>query len=402
MIVLILAPDQQGLQEVFGVPAVGRLALICRQLGFGDIHVIETSESLRRCLTDLVPSAHFHRIVGPSSFASAIREISPVDGAGILVFRANQVLDKPGLSRFLQQKTSSEVSFLEADEAGGGERVYFTSARRLLSVLDDAWRSSSANIELGTAGLVSSPDGLPLGLDGGAFKTKRAEEALLNSSALQTRASDGLLARHVSRRISRPISRVIAHSGITPNQVTLFGAFVGLIGALFLGLGGYWNQLAGSLLFLFCVIIDGVDGEIARLKLQESSCGRKLDLILDTAVHAAVFLGMAVGLYRELSDVRCLYMGGFLLGGFVAAGIAAPFLLSKFSWEELRFNGKIPRILELFRNRDFAYLVMLIALFGGLRWFLTAAAVGSWVYALLIVVFGSRLTRPLASSETAD
>lgn len=396
MIVLILAPDQRGLQEVFGVPAIGRLVLICRQLGLADLHVIGTTGSLPE---DLVPCVHLHPVDDPSSLASAIRGISPADGTGILVFRADQVLDKPGLSRFLQQKTPAEVSFLEAGENGGRERVYFTSARRLDSVLNDAWGNTSGDPEFAGDGLVPSPNGLPLRLDGSTSGKKRAEEALLNSSALQTRESDGLLARYVSRRISRAISRTIAGSGITPNQVTVFAALLGLAGALFLGSGGYWNQVVGSLLFLFCVIIDGVDGEVARLKLQESSGGGKLDLILDNTVHAAVFLGMAVGLYRELSDVRYLYLGGLLLGGFVAGGIVAPSLSSKFSWEEFRFNGKIPRVLELFRNRDFAYLVLAIALIGELRWFLTAAAVGSWVYALLVVI-GSRLARP--AYGTAD
>jgi phosphatidylserine synthase len=30
---------------------------------------------------------------------------------------------------------------------------------------------------------------------------------------------------------------------------------------------GYWPKLVGSLLFLLCIIVDGVDGEIARLNL---------------------------------------------------------------------------------------------------------------------------------------
>ena len=48
-------------------------------------------------------------------------------------------------------------------------------------------------------------------------------------------------------------------------------------------------------MFLFSIIIDGVDGELARLTLTETSFGGMLDVVTDNIVHVAVFVGIFLG-----------------------------------------------------------------------------------------------------------
>ena len=94
-----------------------------------------------------------------------------------------------------------------------------------------------------------------------------AERRLLQSVVKDT---DGFMARHVDRKISLAISRRLAPTAITPTQVTLISIAIGLCGApFFLSSLWYW-QTAGALLFLLHSIVDGCDGELARLKFQES------------------------------------------------------------------------------------------------------------------------------------
>src|SRR5207247_11336043 len=55
------------------------------------------------------------------------------------------------------------------------------------------------------------------------------------------------------------------------------------------------GQTIGALLFLTHSILDGCDGELARLKFLESRAGAVLDFWGDNLVHVAVFGCMAVG-----------------------------------------------------------------------------------------------------------
>ena len=79
--------------------------------------------------------------------------------------------------------------------------------------------------------------------------------------------TDGIFAR-MNRKVSIPISRQLIKYPITPNMVSLFTLGVSFASGLYFGLGGYWNALIGAALSVWASILDGCDGEVARLKLQ--------------------------------------------------------------------------------------------------------------------------------------
>ena len=54
-------------------------------------------------------------------------------------------------------------------------------------------------------------------------------------------------------------------------------------------------QTIGALLFLAHSILDGCDGELARLKFQQSRWGGVLDFWGDNVVHTVIFACMGVG-----------------------------------------------------------------------------------------------------------
>ena len=84
--------------------------------------------------------------------------------------------------------------------------------------------------------------------------------------------TDGIFAR-MNRKVSIPISRQLIKFPITPNMVSLFTLGVSFASGLYFGLGGYWNVLIGAFLSVWASILDGCDGEVARLKLQASDLG---------------------------------------------------------------------------------------------------------------------------------
>ena len=81
--------------------------------------------------------------------------------------------------------------------------------------------------------------------------------------------------------------------------------------------------MLGAALSLWASILDGCDGEVARLKLQSSPFGCWLDTICDYLYYIFIFVGMTVGLVRSMRDKRFLTWGGMLMFGAMATFVAA-------------------------------------------------------------------------------
>ena len=106
--------------------------------------------------------------------------------------------------------------------------------------------------------------------------------------------TDGIVSRYLNRRISLPISRRFLSSPITPNHLTAIATLFGLAGVVVAYRGGYWNLLGGAALLQMQSLLDGCDGEVARIKYQHSRIGEWFDQVADDVLNIA-FLG-AVGL----------------------------------------------------------------------------------------------------------
>lgn len=102
-----------------------------------------------------------------------------------------------------------------------------------------------------------------------------AEKRLLKSLVKPT---DGVISRSINRKISTILSRVLVKTRIKPNTLSLINFFTAILSGLLFGLGHvFWGGIFAQL----TSILDGVDGEIARLKFSESKYGGFLDSILD-------------------------------------------------------------------------------------------------------------------------
>jgi phosphatidylglycerophosphate synthase len=249
-----------------------------------------------------------------------------------------------------------------------------------------------------------SPDIDPL-IVGTPADIRGAERRLLRSLVKDT---DGFMARHVERPISLQISRRLAGTAITPNQMSLISVAVGICGGPFFLSSRPLMQTIGALLFLAHSILDGCDGELARLKFQQSRWGGVLDFWGDNVVHMVIFGCMGVGWSLSAAAIWPLWLGAAaVLGTLGSAGFVFWRLMRSKDGDDTLFTSvsdaperPLTRLLDSASRRDFIYLVILLALFGRSNWFLVMAGIGAPIY-FFLVLFASRRQPSLKEGGSA-
>jgi len=146
-------------------------------------------------------------------------------------------------------------------------------------------------------------------------------ESLLYAQIRKSVAQDGFIAHHLIRPLTRPITRALLATRVSPNQVTALALAAGVLAALFAALGGYRNTAIAGGLYWLGNALDCVDGDLARLRLQSSKLGEWLDSMTDEISTFSLLAGLGVGLYRDHAGPIWLAVGigGSLIGALTVA-----------------------------------------------------------------------------------
>lgn len=215
------------------------------------------------------------------------------------------------------------------------------------------------------------------------------------------KATDGFMSKHFARPISIAVSRRIVDWGVTPNQMTFVCMLIGLAAAPFFLADPGRLQVIGGLLFVAHSVLDGCDGELARLTFRESRFGGLFDFASDNAVHVVIFGCMGWGWYVAggglwpiaLGISAVLGAGGSALAVYWLTlrrkpGGAGPVYTSVAGPQ--RRSERLTRMLDNLSRRDFIYLVFVLSIFGKADWFLAVAGIGAPVFLLLVLVVAWR------------
>ncbi|HET9200963.1 MAG TPA: CDP-alcohol phosphatidyltransferase family protein [Dehalococcoidia bacterium] len=108
---------------------------------------------------------------------------------------------------------------------------------------------------------------------------------------MPSQSYEGPVSRYLNRPLSRTAAAALAHTAVTPNQVSLFA--LATAGAAFALFAGGWNIAAGLVVHASSVI-DGIDGDLARAKRMTSTFGGVFDAALDRWADVLIFSGMAL------------------------------------------------------------------------------------------------------------
>jgi phosphatidylglycerophosphate synthase len=126
--------------------------------------------------------------------------------------------------------------------------------------------------------------------------------------------TDATVARF-NRRISLPISIALIPTPLTANQLSVILVFIGFYSGWLFSIGHYWPGVLAGFLSLAASILDGCDGEIARLKYQESALGCWIETVGDYSYYIAIFIGLTFGAARQTGWPIFYWVGTFALVG---------------------------------------------------------------------------------------
>jgi hypothetical protein len=392
--------------DVCGLPHALRLACDLAQAGARRIYVVWTAVEAPPELSAITGDP---RLARTATLAVVREPPAGADDDAILVARADRLFHRDMPKRALA-----------AHDAGGPHCI-----AKIRGAEHDAIVATSRRIARRLAARIAEPVGFARELRGwpiedaplpyagftarasGPRSLRRAERQLVWSLR---KAADGLAAKAINRHISLPISWRLARTAIHPNHVTLAALLLALAGAAILATGGYLAGVAGMLLVELGSIIDGVDGELARLRFQFSRAGQWLDTTVDDVANVAYVSGVIANL-SSTGEAWAFPLGGLALGAFATTQLAQYALITlvyrsgdlaaipwAFQSADTLARSGLRALLPKLLKRDFVVTLFLaFAIAGRLDWILVAFAAGAFVFFAVFFVQLARNARSLTS-----
>jgi phosphatidylglycerophosphate synthase len=111
---------------------------------------------------------------------------------------------------------------------------------------------------------------------------------------IERRSAEHWAGRLYMRRISLHATRWLVGTRFTPNALTVLMIVTGLVAAFVLMLPGVLAAVGAALLIQLYLLLDCVDGEVARWRRVSSAAGVYLDRLGHHVVEAAIVCGLGV------------------------------------------------------------------------------------------------------------
>jgi hypothetical protein len=135
---------------------------------------------------------------------------------------------------------------------------------------------------------------------------RRQAEAVSDERIAQLQANrldDGFYSTFVVRKASKPLVRLALRLGLSPNLVTVLSFAIGIGAALAFAQGDRWALVLGAVLLQLSLVVDCVDGEVARATRRFTALGAWLDASTDRVKEFLAYAGLAAGAARSGVDI---------------------------------------------------------------------------------------------------
>ena len=263
----------------------------------------------------------------PALLRAAMAAPLPEDGVTLVVDRnlENPLVDKTDVTRVKMEGREIRNIGKGIADFNGYDTGIFRCGSALFSALERCGKSSGDTTLSGAIRLLAREgrakavpaEGFWIDVDDPAA-LKRAEEALL--TRLREKPTDGPVSRHLNRPLSVMISRRLVNHAVTPNQISLFSFVCSLAAAGLFVVEGVMPLRIGGALAQFASVIDGCDGEVARLKYQATPFGGWFDAVLDRYADAFLLFGLTWRLMAQNISGWVLFTGVMaIIGTFMVS-----------------------------------------------------------------------------------
>lgn len=124
--------------------------------------------------------------------------------------------------------------------------------------------------------------------------------------------------------VVRPISFyptwLFLRLGISANQTTLIGFIISIAGCIFLVFGSYWATIVGATLLNIGVLLDVIDGNVARYSNSCTKYGEYIDRMASAIITPLMFITIGIGVFNH-PDPRLNSLAQIFLGMDVGRNI---------------------------------------------------------------------------------
>ncbi len=252
----------------------------------------------------------------------------------------------------------------DLDEWDGIDTGAFLCTPAIFPALEKAHDTGRHSLSHAIAKLASRGVVRPVNVTGYSWLNVDTPEALAEAerrllSSLGKGAQDGFISRWVNRPLSIRLSKYLVRTDVTPNQITVFSFSIMLVASGLLGLGSYAAGVLAGVLIQAASVIDGCDGEVARLKAMATPRGAWLDTMLDRYADLAITVAI-VTTYARYSPGPLPWIAGMVaVAGFILVSyVTKEFTLRHVSADQ---NGILDRV----KHRDFRLFVIAVGAITG-------------------------------------
>lgn len=351
--------ELKPLAFLMGIPLIARVILLARKAGLDDFYVVtgyngkrlkkylETFSKKRNIKITCLHNDEWKKENGISVFRAAgiingnfillmsdhifdeeiIRELKneKIDNSEVILavdknVKGNHFVDEKDVTKlFIKNNRILDIG-KDLKEYNAYDTGIFLCSPAIFSAVEESARRGDTSLSGGIRVLAKRNNIKSRDVDGKYWidvddktKLKQAEKHLMKG--LIQKASDGFISRNINRPLSTRITKLLIRTKIKPNYVSIFCFGLSVIGALFFFLGGYINLLTGAILAQLSSIIDGCDGEIARLKFLETEFGGWFDAVLDRYADAFLLFGLTYHTFQITGSLSIIFIGFLALIG---------------------------------------------------------------------------------------
>jgi phosphatidylglycerophosphate synthase len=292
-----------------------------------------------------------------------------------------------------------------------------------MTVVDNLvdWQKELAQLSQVESPQVVTADFVPLKVDEtrllGIRVTSRRDLPAAERELRQSifKPTDGVLGRF-NRRMSIPLSvALIRWLRLSPHVMSVLIIGLGFYSGWLFSIGNYVAGVLAALVSLAASILDGSDGELARLQYKESAFGCWLDTVGDYTYYLAIFTGLTVGTVRQTGWSGFWWVGAALLAGTLLTFALMTLLRrritggrpdqfrtiakSYFYGQRKRWAFVVAKLSNCATRATMPYGIMALALLNLLPLVLILATLGAQIYWISLAV---QLRRLLAAGRSIE